>query len=45
MFNKWDDIFNDPIIPTELVDRITHKAHIINIKSESYRLKETKELE
>ena len=45
MFNKWSDIFNDPIITTALVDRITHKAHIINIKSESYRLKETKELE
>lgn len=45
MFNKWVDIFNDPIITTTLVDRITHKAYILNIKCDSYRLKETKDFE
>ncbi len=45
IFNKWVDIFNDPIITTALVDRITHKAYILNIKCDSYRLKETKDLE
>ena len=44
MFNKWADIFNDPIITTALVDRLTHKAHVLNIKSDSYRMRETREI-
>ncbi|MGQ1948357.1 ATP-binding protein [Geofilum sp. OHC36d9] len=27
-----------------LVDRLTHKAHLVNMNGESYRLKETKEM-
>ncbi|MGB4985003.1 MAG: ATP-binding protein [Erysipelotrichaceae bacterium] len=45
LFNKWSDIFVDPIITTPLVDKLTHKAYIINIKCDSYRLRETLELE
>jgi DNA replication protein DnaC len=42
-FNRWQEIFNDPTLTAAMVDRLTHKAHVINIKGESYRLKETKE--
>ena len=42
-FNKWKDIFNDPILTAEMVDRLTCRAHVINIKSDSYRMRETKE--
>ncbi|HHX67960.1 MAG TPA: ATP-binding protein [Gallicola sp.] len=42
-FNRWEEIFNDPTLTAAMVDRLTHKAYVINIKSESYRLKETKE--
>jgi DNA replication protein DnaC len=42
-FNRWQEVFNDPTLTAAMVDRLTHKAHVINIKSDSYRLKETKE--
>ncbi len=40
-FGDWTQIFGDPNITAALLDRITHKAHIINCSWESYRLKET----
>ncbi|NLE04421.1 MAG: ATP-binding protein [Crenarchaeota archaeon] len=42
-FNRWEEIFNDPTLTAAMVDRLTHKSYVINIKGESYRLKETKE--
>ncbi|NYE56743.1 DNA replication protein DnaC [Carboxydothermus ferrireducens DSM 11255] len=30
----------DPVIATAVLDRLLHHAHIINIKGNSYRLKE-----
>jgi len=42
-FNRWQEIFNDPTLTAAMIDRLTHKAYVINIKGESYRLKETKE--
>lgn len=40
-FGDWTQIFGDPSMTAALLDRITHKAHIINCSWESYRLKET----
>jgi len=40
-FGDWTQIFGDPNITAALLDRVTHKAHIINCTWESYRLKET----
>ncbi len=40
-FGDWTQIFGDPNLTAALLDRITHKAHIINCNWESYRLKET----
>lgn len=42
-FNKWQDIFNDPILTAAMVDRLTCRAHVMNIKGDSYRMRETKE--
>jgi len=42
-FNRWQEIFGDPTLTAAMVDRLTHKSHVINIKGDSYRLKETKE--
>lgn len=42
-FNRWQEIFNDPTLTAAMVDRLTHKAYVLNIKGESYRLKETKD--
>ena len=40
-FEKWEDIFKDPVMTTAIIDRITHKAISINMNGNSYRLKET----
>ena len=40
-FGDWTQIFGDPNLTAALLDRVTHKAHIINCTWESYRLKET----
>ena len=42
-FDRWEEIFGDPVLTAALVDRMTHKAHLINMNGESYRLRETKE--
>jgi DNA replication protein DnaC len=40
-FGDWTQIFGDPSMTAALLDRITHKAYVINCTWESYRLKET----
>lgn len=42
-FEKWEEIFKDPVMTTAIIDRITHKAITINMNGNSYRLKETQE--
>jgi len=39
-FGQWSEIFGDPIIATAILDRLLHHSVTINIKGESYRLKE-----
>ena len=41
-FDRWSEIFSDPVITAAMVDRLTHKAYIINMNGNSYRVKETK---
>jgi len=40
-FGDWTQIFGDPSMTAALLDRVTHKAHIIDCTWDSYRLKET----
>ena len=40
-FGDWTQLFRDPTMTGALLDRLTHKAHIINCNWESYRLKES----
>ena len=40
-FGDWTQIFGDANMTAALLDRITHKAHVINCSWDSYRLKET----
>lgn len=39
-FSQWNEIFGDPVIATAILDRILHHSTVINIKGNSYRLKE-----
>lgn len=40
-FGDWTEVFGDASLTAALLDRVTHKAHIINCEWESYRLKES----
>ncbi len=42
-FERWDEIFLDPVLTAAMVDRLTHKAYIVNMNGNSFRLKETTE--
>ena len=39
-FTDWTELFHDPIIVTAILDRLLHHSAVINIKGNSYRLKE-----
>lgn len=39
-FGEWGDIFRDNVIASAILDRILHHCTTVNIKGESYRLKE-----
>jgi DNA replication protein DnaC len=39
-FLDWGEVFNDHILATAILDRLLHHATTLNIKGESYRLKE-----
>jgi DNA replication protein DnaC len=39
-FMDWGEVFNDPVLATAILDRLLHYSTTLNIKGESYRLKE-----
>jgi DNA replication protein DnaC len=39
-FVDWGEVFNDQVLATAILDRLLHHATTVNIKGESYRLKE-----
>jgi len=43
-FEDWEEVFHDTNLTGALVDRLTYKAHVLDMSGESYRLKETKQL-
>jgi len=40
-FADWTRVFGDPAMTAALLDRLTHKAHIINCDWDSYRLRQS----
>jgi DNA replication protein DnaC len=42
-FSQWNEIFADVTIASAILDRVLHHCTVVNIKGESYRLKERKE--
>ena len=42
-FDRWAEIFGDTVLTAAVADRLTHKAHILNMNGKSYRAKETLE--
>jgi IstB-like ATP binding protein len=41
-FVDWGEVFNDQILATAILDRLLHHATTVNIKGDSYRLREKK---
>jgi DNA replication protein DnaC len=39
-FGEWGEVPGDPIIATAILDRLLHHSHVLNIRGESYRLRE-----
>lgn len=41
-FERWEEIFKDPMLTGALIDRVAHKAHVLDMTVEtSYRFQET----
>jgi len=42
-FGEWGEILGDAVIATAILDRLLHHSHVLNIRGESYRLREKKQ--
>ena len=38
-FSKWGEVFSDNTLANAILDRLLHHSHVINIKGNSYRIK------
>jgi DNA replication protein DnaC len=43
-FEAWGEIFGDDVMAAALIDRLVHHCHIVNIRGNSYRLRQHAEL-
>ena len=43
-FDRWEEIFGDPVLTAALVDRVTHKAYLVDMSGDSCRLKGTEKM-
>ena len=41
-FSEWGEVFTDPVIASAILDRLLHHSTVVNIKGQSYRLKDRK---
>ncbi len=39
---EWGEVLGDAVIATAILDRLLHPSHVLNIRGESYRLREKK---
>jgi len=39
-FSDWGELMHDSVIATAILDRLLHHSHVINIRGNSYRLKD-----
>ena len=41
-FAEWGEVLGDSVVATAILDRLLHHSHVLNIRGESYRLREKK---
>ena len=39
-FSEWGEVFGDSVLASDILDRLLHHSHVINIVGSSYRLKD-----
>src|SRR5271165_3195987 len=39
-FGRWGELFGDPVVAAAMIDRLVHHAEVVNLKGDSYRLKD-----
>jgi DNA replication protein DnaC len=42
-FDEWGELLGDTVIATAILDRLLHHSHVLNIRGESYRLKDKRQ--
>lgn len=42
VFERWDEVFHDPILTGALVDRLAHRSYVVDMSGDSYRIRETR---
>ncbi len=42
-FDRWEEVFKDPVLTAAMVDRLAHKAFMVNMNGDSFRIKETQD--
>lgn len=40
-FSRWVEVFGDATLTAALLDRLTHRAHLLLFQGESYRFRES----
>ena len=43
-FEEWGDILGDEVMAAALIDRLMHHCHVVNIRGNSYRMREHTDL-
>lgn len=42
-FERWEETFKDPMLTAAIVDRLAHRAHVLDMSGKSFRVEDTKE--
>ena len=37
---RWGEVFGDAVVAAAMIDRLVHHAEVVNLKGDSYRLKD-----
>ena len=44
-FEEWGEVLGDDVMAAALIDRVLHHCHLVNIRGNSYRMREYSELQ